>query len=153
MLKKETVDIEKDKKFAKRMIQYLLFYAALVFVLSLTSYILDLVFYFISYGYTPGYSPFQYIPYYVIYGYFIFPLALAYNYFVNHILPINVYARIMAGVFFCLMLGILLNIRYRFGEYIGEYRPLKNVIALIISGVLIELLRMWVVKERVKRKI
>jgi len=153
MLKRETVDIEKDKKLAKRMIRYLLFYAALVLVLSLTSFILDLVFYSISYGYTPSYSPFQYIPYYVIYGYLIFPLALLYNYFVNHILPVNEYARIMAGVFFCLMLGVLLNIRYRFGEYIGEYRPLKNLIALIVSGVLIELLRIWVVKERAKGKI
>jgi hypothetical protein len=153
MLKEQKSNIEKDKRVAKRMIQYLLFYGAFIFVLSFTSYFLDLIFYSISYGFTPGYSPFQYVSFYMIYGYFIFPLSLLYNYFVNRILPINKYARIIAGVFFCLMLGFLLNIRYHFGEYIGEHRPLKNFIVLTCSGVLLELLRTWIVQKREKEKI
>jgi hypothetical protein len=41
---------------------------------------------------------------------------------------------------------------YEFGDYIGKYRPLKNIIVLFVSSVFVELLRDWVVKRRLRKK-
>lgn len=51
-----------------------------------------------------------------------------------------------------IILGFLFGQNGHFGYYIGEYRQLKNVFALGCAGVLIELVRIWVVNIRMKKK-
>lgn len=145
--------MEKDKLNAKKIIRYLLFYGALIFVLSLTSYFFDLLFYAIDYGSVTvyRYSPFQYIPYFMIVGYMIFPLSFIYNYVINHFLR-HTFARIAAGCLTMIILGFLFGRNGTFGYYIGEYRQIKNLLALGCAGVFIELVRIWVVKIRMKKK-
>jgi hypothetical protein len=84
----------------------------------------------------------------MIFGWFIFPLSALYNYFVNNILRVNNYTRIVAAILFRLFIGCLLNLPYHFGEYIGEYQAVKNFMVLALSGILIELLRIRIIKLR-----
>lgn len=145
--------IEKDKREAKTIWRYLQFYGTVIFVLSFYSYLLDIIFYSIDYG-SPDlyYYPVQYIGYYVLAGYMVFPISLLYNYLINHSLPKNNEARLLAGIIGFTMVGWLLTIDFKFGYYIGEYRPLKNIIVIFLSGATVELLRILIVKRRLKKK-
>jgi|SRR5215211_4306732 len=144
--------LEKDRRQARVMIRYLLFYCAYIVVLSLTNYFLDLLFFEITRGSGANYwyrlAPIQYIPFFIIIGYFIFPLALAYNYFINNMVPEKKSTRVIIGLLAASFCGFLFTPNYRYGYYIGEYRELKNIIAIALSGVFIELMRIWVVGHR-----
>ena len=146
--------MDNDKQQANILIRYLLFYCCLITVLSLTSYILDHFFSHYDYGSESNYreTPLQYFPYYMIIGYFILPLSLIYNYLANKFPPGFSYGKIIFSLFLMIIIGFLMNPRYRFGYYIGEYRVVKNFIVLILSGFFIEIIRFYVVRNRYKMR-
>ena len=146
--------MDNDKQQANVIIRYLLFYCCLITVLSLTSYILDLFFYRYDYGSATKYhyTPLQYFPYYMIIGYFIFPFSFIYNYLAHKLPPGFNLSKIIFSLLFMLIIGFLMNPRYRFGYYIGEYRVLKNFILMILSGIFLETIRFYVVQNRHKLK-
>lgn len=143
---------EKDKKAATILWRYILFYLSVIYFLSLYSYALDLLFYKLDYGdtYVYPYNGAQYVLYYVIIGYMIFPLSLLYNYGINHLFSKRNYARILIALFVAIALGFVIGDKA--GYYIGEYRLLKNLLAFTLTAVSVELLRIWVVKLRIKDK-
>ena len=146
------ITYEKDKKEAKKILRYLLFYFSVIFILSIVSYLFDLALYLRNNNTTGGlwYGPLQYIPFYMIIGYMIFPLSFIYNYFINNFLPEKNYMRILAGLFAAIFFGFFLSHDFIFGYYIGKYRQLKNILALGVSGVCVEFLRIWVVSFKYK---
>ena len=97
---------EKDRRQAKVTIRYLLFYLAFIFVLSVVTYLFDLVFFSMYSGSIFNY-PSNFLSYailYMIMGFYIFPLSLVYNYIINHYVP-DVAARIILAVLFSLIRG------------------------------------------------
>ena len=146
------IDHENDKKQAKILIRYLLFYCCLITVMSFVSFASDIIFIKIYHGadYHAVQSPFLYTLYYMILGYMIFPVSLLYNYVINH-LPNILFLRMLLGIYAALLFGFFINERYLFGFYIGEYRVAKNVFAMVISGVLVEVIRFYVVQYRQKK--
>ena len=132
------------------MIRYLLFYGCLIVVLSLSTYVMDLVYFFGKYGSTRSYggSPGQYMLLYVIIGYLIFPVSIGYNYFINHILPCKFWMRLISGIMLGFLCIVIIRANLQYGFYIGEGREIKNLWAAIIAGIAIELIRCLVVKSR-----
>ena len=130
-----------------------LFYGAVIVTLSLYSYLLDVIFYTIKNGIPNGiyYNPLEYIVYYIIAGYLIFPASILYNYSINYLNPVYQW-KILTGIITFLILGWLISRDYKFGYLIGKYRVFKNIIMLMLSGLSIELLRIWVVKRRILKK-
>ena len=145
---------QKDKQAAITIIRYIVFYLSVIYFLSLYSYLLDWVFYNISYGTFRDYrySPIQYIFYYIIIGYVLFPLSIIYNYFINRLKPQKNHIRILIGLFATIAFGFLLSNEGHFGYYIGKYRPLKNTLVLALTGISVEFLRILVVRIRIKDK-
>ena len=135
-------------------VRYALFYCAVIFILSFYSYLLDFLFYKIDYGSIAGvnYPPFQYMIYYIIYGFMVFPLSLLYNYTINYFNP-PLPLKFAYAIISCIIAGAVLSRNFHFGYYIGEYRPLKNIIVLMLTGVTIEILRKYVVKGRIEKKL
>ena len=149
------MDKEKDKEQAYVIVRYLLFYCCLITVLSLVSYFLDLYFCRYDFGHecNYGYSAIQYFPYYIIIGFFIFPFSFIYNFLVNKLPQGFHFSKFIFGILLTLIIGYFMNHRYHFGYYIGEYRPLKNFIAMILSGILIEIIRFLVVRSRYRTRL
>ena len=116
----------------------------------MVSYLLDLVFYKIDYGSMVGirHHPIEYMGYYMIMGFWLFPTTLMYNYIINYHMPINMFVRMLACIILLLIFCGTIDERFHFGYYIGKYRFLKNIIAIIVTGILVELLRNWVVSIR-----
>ncbi|MFL5741351.1 MAG: hypothetical protein ACJ75B_14095 [Flavisolibacter sp.] len=81
-------------------------------------------------------------------------MSLLYNYFINRlVLPtdlVTITMRMMFAAWFLLIMGLFIDHRFSYGYYLGPYRELKNMIALFLSGIFIELLRMQIVKVRMK---
>lgn len=136
------------------LIRYLLFYLAFIIVLSLFTYLLDLIFYGLYYDTTEKYryNVVQYIRFYIIIGYLFFPLLVFYNYLINAFLPDQLLVRIIAGVLTSIALCFLISFDLQYGYYIGEHRALKNVLAFALTGLAIELLRYLVVLQRIRKK-
>lgn len=143
-------EIEKEKRETKVIRRYLLFYLSVIFILSIYSYFFDLIFRSLVEKTNDEiyYEWVQYIAYYIIAGYFIFPFSMIYNYLINNIISKKIIIRIIAGMATSLLFGALLNGYYEFGYYIGEYRPLKNILALLFTGVTVELIRIVVIRYR-----
>jgi hypothetical protein len=144
--------IGNHRRQAKVMIRYLLFYLAFIFVLSVVTYFFDLLFFSIYSGSIFNYSGnfLSYAILYMIMGFYIFPLSLVYNYIINHYVP-DVAARIILAVLFSLIMGYLIRGSFHWGIYLGPNRALKNILALVCSGILIEVLRVVVVRFRLKK--
>jgi hypothetical protein len=153
MLRLNKLYADDDKIIAAKMIRYLLFYCATIVVLSLCSYFLDLIF---AAKYDGGHYEndfiLEYVPFYMIMGWMIFPLSIAYNYGINHIVPKSLIWRISTGIFCALIFGMLLSGNYSWGYYLGPHREIKNVLAQGLTGLFIELLRFWVVRVRVRKR-
>lgn len=145
---------EKDKQEAWVIVRYLLFYMAYIFVLAFSTHLLDQIFYWLGYGRIYPYpNPIiQYIGEYLFYGFLAFPLSFAYNWVINQIMGQTIWVRFALGISFSLIVGASLALDYRFGHYRGEYRQLKNLIAMLLSGFLVELLRSLVVFVRMRMK-
>lgn len=143
-------EIEKDKRDTKVILRYLQFYLCVIFILSIYSYFFDLIFRYLVEKTNDEihYEWVQYIAYYIIAGYFIFPFSMIYNYFINNIFSKKIVIRIIAGMATLLLFGALLSGNYEFGYYIGEYRPFKNIIVLLLTGVTVELIRIVVIRYR-----
>jgi hypothetical protein len=143
---------EKDRRQAKLMVRYLLFYLAYIFVLSVVTYLFDLLFFSMYSGSIFNY-PGNFLSYtilYMIMGFYIFPLSLVYNYIINHYVP-NMAARIILAVLFTVIMGFYIRGTFNWGIYLGPYRELKNILALVCSGILIEVFRVWVVRYRLMK--
>lgn len=142
-----------DSDNSKRIVSYMLFYFSVIIVLSFTSYLLDVFFYKIDYGTLSNlyYGPFQYVPFYMLIGFWSLPLSVGYNYIINKLQPIGLVIRVMACSLLCFIIFFLINGNLRFGYYIGEYRQIKNCFAALFSSIMLELLRNLVVRERLKR--
>lgn len=144
--------IERDRAGAKRMIEYLYFYGSVIVILSAVSFILDLICHRISYGEFSSirYGPQQYIFFYTIYSFWMLPGFLLYNYLVNYLQPTPFIWRTIACVIVILICFFIIRSNFEFGEYIGEYRQSKNFLVALLSGFCIELLRDWIVSNRVR---
>jgi hypothetical protein len=79
------VAIKKDRQGAKRIIQYMYFYFAVLVVLSLVTYVFNLVFHKLEHGNFGSnyYSPFEGFGYFMFLGFWIFPLSIFYNFIIN----------------------------------------------------------------------
>jgi hypothetical protein len=150
------LEIKKENQnYVSRVVtRYVLFYCCVITVLSFVSYILDLFFFHYDFGdkYVYRDNPLTYYLHYIIMGYFILPLSLTYNYQINKLPAGLTFKKIIFSVLFTLTIGYLLNRRYHFGYYIGEFRVLKNIIAMILSGIIIEIIRFYVVRNRYRNK-
>lgn len=146
--------VEKDKEQAKILIRYLLFYGCIITVLSLITYLMDLLFYYHYIGPIKNYRypPKQYFLFYVIGGFMILPLSLMYNYLINKLPSGLKFKKVLFSILFMFIIGFLIKSNYRFGYYIGEYRVLKNLISMILSGIIIEIIRFYVVRYRYRVK-
>jgi hypothetical protein len=146
--------LEKDRKAAKRIIQYMYFYFAVLTVLSLSSYVLDSVFHKVEHSNfgQDYFSPFEGLGFFMFIGFWIFPLSFFYNFIININQPVNIGLRILICIAFLALAFYLIEHNYNFGYYIGKYRQIKNVITVLISSVLIELIRDRVVKRRIRKK-
>ena len=145
--------IEKDRRQAKIMIRYLLFYLVYIFVLSVVTYLFDLLFFSLYSGSIFNY-PGNFLSYtllYMIMGFYIFPLSLVYNYMINRYVP-DTAGRIILGVLFTVIMGYCMQGTFNWGIYLGPYREIKNILALVCSGILIEVLRVVVVRYRLKKQ-
>jgi hypothetical protein len=107
---------EKDRSQAKVTIRYLLFYLAFIFVLSVVTYLFDLVFFSMYSGSIFNY-PGNFLSYtilYMIMGFYIFPLSLAYNYIINHYVP-DTGTRIILAVLFTVIMGFYIRGTFNWG--------------------------------------
>ena len=86
-------EIEKDKRDTKVILRYIQFYLCVIFILSIYSYFFDLIFRSLVEKTNDEihYEWVQYIAYYIIAGYFIFPFSMIYNYFINNIFSSIIY--------------------------------------------------------------
>lgn len=143
-------EIEQGKRETKVILRYLVFYLSVIFLLSIYSYFFDLIFYSLDKDKNAEiyYDWVQYIVYFMIAGFLIFPLSMIYNYFINNIISDKKIIRIIAGMTTSLLFGALLSGNYKFGYYIGEYRPFKNILMLLFTGITVELIRIVVVRYR-----
>lgn len=128
-----------------------MFYLSVVFFFTLYSILLDLLFGRIDYGRVAHYKfiPMTYVLFFGI-GYLfpVLPIAILYNYVLSTLEIRKPYIRIIIGLLVGLFIGYIVKEGYSF--YIGEYRPLKNVILFGLIGVSVEILR--IIKSRyVKR--
>ena len=148
--------IEKDRQAAKRIIQYVHFYFAVLMVLSLTNYFFTLLFAKIEHGNFGSdyhaYSPLEGFGYLFFSCFITFPLLASYNYVINLNQPAHIAFRILIFFVFLAFSFYLVQPDYEFGDYIGKYRPLKNIIVLFISSVFVELLRDLVIKRGLRKK-
>ena len=144
---------EKDKASAKLLLRYLLFYGTFIVVLSLFSYLFDLVFYSIYYSsakYPFHYGMIDYIPFYMIYGFLFFPTLLMYNYLVKNVLQTDLWVRIIAGFCVSVFLCFIIKSDLEYGYYIGKLREIKNLLAFSFTSMAIELLRYYISKKKKK---
>jgi hypothetical protein len=148
MLRFSKEEIEKDRIITWKIIRYLLFYLACIVVLSIYSYLFDLIFGSKFNEKKLYYTWLQYVVYYIIAGWIAFPLSFGYNYMINHVISPNYLWRIATGVFSFVLFGFICTRGLKFGYYIGPYRELKNLLALALSGLSIELIRIIVIKIR-----
>ncbi len=140
---------EKEKKDGWIWIRYLLFYLSYLSILSLISSVLDNILY--DWLFKRGdrsNGVVAYFLFYLIMGYIIFPVSIAYNYFINNLVPKKNLVRLILGPVAALLAGFFLTIDFDFGSYINEYRELKNIVAVVLSGFLVEVLRIFVVHLR-----
>lgn len=143
------MDKKRDKELAWVYVRYILFYLAFIFVLSLSTFTMDWIFSLLYLKHGSFRTPvFQYVFFYMILGIGILPFSVLYNYIVNNLLPPHNIVRILGGTIIVLLFGALLSMGYDWGYYLGKNRVLKNIIAQALSGILVELLRIWVVKSR-----
>ncbi len=143
---------EKDKQEARAIVRYLLFYMAFIFVLAFSTNLLDNTFYWLGYGtkYSSANPVSEYAVEYAILGFISFPLSFGYNWLINQIMDQTIWVRFALGISFSMIVGASLDLRYEFGHYSGEHIQLKNVLAMVLSGVLVELLRSLVVFIRLR---
>ncbi|GAA4326708.1 hypothetical protein [Flaviaesturariibacter amylovorans] len=129
-------------------VRYLLFYAAIVVILSLCSSLADLLLRGAAGTEPPpGGGLAEYLLYYVIIGYPLFLLSLPYNFAVNRWKP-GPAVRYTLTVLLLLFAGYCIERRFHFGFYIGKERPLKNFCVLLLAGILVEALRDAVLRVR-----
>jgi hypothetical protein len=143
---------EKDKREARTIARYLLFYMACIFVLAFSTNLLDHIFYWMGYGtkYPSANPVMEYAVEYAILGFISFPLSFGYNWLINQIMDQSIWLRFALGISFSMIVGSSLDLRYEFGYYSGEHIQLKNVLAMVVSGIFIELLRSLVVYIRMR---
>jgi hypothetical protein len=143
---------KKDLLIFKTHVRYLQFYLAVIYFLSLYSYILDYVFYKIDYGTFSTYH--QNIGYYILvfilyYCYFTVPFVLIYNYAINNWVPEHRTIRLLAGLFAGLFIGSFIGgSGVGLSIYIGQYRWLKHLLVFSLTGITVELVRILVVRLR-----
>lgn len=144
---------EKDRQEAWVLVRYLLFYMAYIFVLALSTYLMDNVFYWLGYGriYPHENAILLYAFKFALFGYIAFPLSFGYNWIINQIMDYSILLRFALGISFSFIVGAWMDLKYQFGHYSGEQEQLKNVLAMILSGILVELLRSLVVSIRMRR--
>jgi len=133
-------------------IRYVCFYLAVVFFFSLYSSLLDLLFYRLDYGSEATYR-FRFDLYVAYFGIGCLPLAASISILYNLALSSFRFGypliRILIGVGVGLFIGLIVKTRgYSF--YIGEMRPMKNVILFPLIGVSIEVIRL--IKDKMTRK-
>jgi hypothetical protein len=143
---------EKDKQEARTIPRYLLFYMSCIFVLAFSTNLLDHVFSWMGYGtkYPSANPVMEYAAEYVFLGFIAFPLSFGYNWLVNQVMDQTIWLRFALGISFSLIVGASLDLRYEFGYYSGGHMQLKNVLAMVVSGIFIELLRSLVVYMRMR---
>lgn len=141
-----------DRQIAVRMLQYLLFYGCLLVCTSVVSFLLDVLFYRLDYGSSASvyYTPLDYILFFAIVGYWLFPLSLIYNYAVNELRPSSV-SRVIGCTLLLLFAFLLIRTNYEFGHYIGQYRQLKNMLTAVLSGLAVECIRNKIVSVRIRK--
>lgn len=143
---------KKDKQEAWVIARYLLFYMAFIFVLAFSTDLLEHIFYWLGYGKVYPYAnpTIQYAFEFVFLGFIAFPLSFGYNWLINQIMEYTIWLRFALGISFSLIVGANLDLSYEFGYYSGEHIQLKNVLAMVLSGILVELLRSLVVFIRIR---
>lgn len=145
---------EKDKQEAWVIVRYLLFYMAYIFVLAFSTNLFDHIFHWLGYGtrYSFANPVSRYAIKFALLGYIAFPLAFGYNWLINQIMDQTIWLRFALGAAFSLIVGASIDLDYKFGHYRGGHIQLKNILAMVSSGVLVELLRSLVVYIRISFK-
>lgn len=138
---------EKNRKDAKVIIRYVLFFLSIIFFLSLFSFLGDLYYLGIQGKTSFGY----YVIIYSVYSIPLSPLIIIYNIFINNLIN-NHFARILFGIIVSFYFGWLLSKNFNFGLYIGQYVKTKNIMTVCLTGVSIELLRYFIVRYRNQKR-
>ena len=138
--------------------RYLLFYLAAGIFYGIYSFVLDIVLCKIDFGPNCRYDyPLSFIFYsitFLIYHFLIaFPLSMLYNSVINfrfRDVNRNILLRYLTAVLFGLIVGYSIE-RAGWSFYVGQYRPLKNIILFAVLALSVEILRTYVVRRRIKK--
>ncbi len=146
--------------FVNAISRYILFYLAASFFFIVYNHILDLIFFSIEYGRTDNLiNGLGYIGYFIaIYTPIFLPFLVVYNIVVNQLFSIRIISReqkivrylsaLVLGSFIGLLIG-----RAGISVYIGEYRPVKNVLLFGMIMLSLEITRDLIVGLRNKNRL
>ena len=113
------------------------------------SYLLDLLFFKIEYGTVKTYykygSGFDYFIWFIVYYVISIPFLIGYNFVMDKILPYKFY-RYLLGILMGLLIGYCMH-ESGISYYIGQYRPLKNILLFGFIGLSLELTRTFLSAE------
>ncbi len=139
---------------AKTFGRYLIFYIVVGALYGIYAELFDLVFSCLEYGTAfHYYYPLSFIFYlYVLLAYFFlitFPVCLIYNLVINFGFAntkLKMY-RYVFGLLVGACIGYLVH-GSGWSFYIGEYRPLKNIVVFMLTGLSVEIIRTIIVHRR-----
>jgi hypothetical protein len=139
----------------KVLTRYLFLCLVVCFYFIVYNYFLDLIFFKIDYGNTRGVqNGLGYLGYFlVMYLPLLLPFLVAYNYLVTELFLQKKYLWARYGM--ALLLGVIIGSVVRrsgISFYIGQYRPLKNIILFASIMLSLELTRDVVIYLRNKTK-
>jgi len=131
--------------------RYFSVFACIGLFYSLYSYSFDLIFHKMEYKGTARYIGAMggYLLAYFVFFYISLPIALFYNSVVNILLK-----RPQIRIIFGIICGAIMGYAYNgLSYYIGEHRRLKNLIAMVLVGLSLEILRVIIVRRREHKKL